>query len=157
MAIWIASDLTWSKHVLDRFGRANKLLGCVIRYSGEINKVRAPRTLHLSLVRSIFGYSSQVRSPKTVILIQCVERVQRRATKYIFNLPYLCSETYRERLVSLRLLPLSYWHAYLDLVFFFKAVNGLINVSNDVLPNVISQIRRTRSSGAWQRNFLPSS
>ena len=69
---------------------------------------------------------------------QRVERVQRRATKYILNLPYLCSETYRERLVSLNLLPLSYWHEYLDLVFFFKAVNGLVDVSHDVLPQVIS-------------------
>ena len=82
-----------------------------------------------------------------------VERVQRRATKYILNLPYLCSETYQERLVRLHLLPLSYWYEYLDLLFFFKAVNGLINVSSDVLPNAIPQ---TRSSSGNQTSFRPS-
>ena len=85
-----------------------------------------------------------------------MERVQRRATNYILNLPYLCSETYRERLVSLDLLPLSYWHEYLDLVFFFKAVNGLVDVSHDVLPEVISETRTTRSSSGNQISFRPA-
>ena len=94
LGIWIASDLTWSKHILDRCARANKLLGFIKRCSGEISDVRTRRTLYLSLVRSVFGYSSQVWSPQTVTLIQRMERVQRRATKYILNLLYLCSETY---------------------------------------------------------------
>ena len=156
LGIWIASNLTWSKQVLDRCARANKLLGFVKRCSGEISDVRTRRTLYLSLVRSVFGYSSQVWSPQTVTLIQRVERVQRRATKYILNLPYLCSETYRERLVSLGLLPLSYWHEYLDLVFFFKAVNGLVDVSHDVLPELISETRTTRSSSGNQISFRPA-
>ena len=63
------------------------------------------------------------------------------------------SETYRERFVSLGLLPLSYCHEYLDLAFFFKAVNLLINVSNDVHPNVISQTRSTRSSSGKKLPF----
>ena len=108
LGFWITSDLTWSKHVLNRCAWANKLLGYVKRCSEEISNVRARRTLYLSLVRSVFGYLSQVWSPQTVILMQRVERVQRRATKYILNLPYLCSETYQERLVRLHRLPLSY-------------------------------------------------
>ena len=145
LGIWIASDLTWSKHVLNRCARANKLLGYVKRCSGEISNVRARRSLYLYLVRSVFGYSSQVWSPQTVILMQRVERVQS-----------LCSETYQERLVRLHLLPLSYWHEYLDLLFFFKAVNGLINVSSDVLPNAIPQTRTIRSSSGNQTSFRPS-
>ena len=118
--------------------------------------MRTRRTLYLSLVRSVFGHSSQVWSPQTVTLVQRVERVQRRATKYILNLPYLCSETNRQRLASLGLLPLSYWHEYLDLVFFFKAVNDLVDVSHDVLPEVISQTRTTRSSSGKQISFRPA-
>ena len=62
----------------------------------------------------------------------------------------------RERLVSLGLLTLSYWHEYLDLVFFFKAVNGLVDVSHDVLPEVISETRTTRSSSGNQISFRPA-
>ncbi|CAB4033140.1 Hypothetical predicted protein, partial [Paramuricea clavata] len=50
LGIWIASDLTWSKHILDRCARANKLLGFIKRCSGEISNARTSRTLYLSLV-----------------------------------------------------------------------------------------------------------
>ena len=139
-----ASNQTWSKHILDHCARADKRLGHVKRCSEEISNVRARRTLYLSLVRSVFGYSSQVWSPQTVILMQRVE------------LAYLCNETYQEQINSLHLLPLSYWHEYLDILFFFKEVNGLIDMSNDVLPNAIPQTKTTRPSSGNQTSFRPS-
>ena len=39
---------------------------------------------------------------------------------------------------------MSYWHEYLDLVFFFKAINGLIVISPDVLPQPIIPKKVTR-------------
>ncbi len=63
----------------------------------------------------------------------------------MLNLPYLCSETYRERLMMLELIPKCYWHEYLDLVFFFKAINGLVHNSEDVLPQMVNPTRATRS------------
>ncbi len=111
--------------------------------------------LYLSLIRSAFGYSSQVWSPQSITLIHRAERVQRRATKFILNLPHLCSETYRERLISLGLLPISYWREYLDLMFFYKAVSGLVDVAHDVLPELITQTRTTRSSANYQISFRP--
>ena len=89
LGIWIASELTWCKHVLDQCARANKLLGFVKRCSEEKSDMRTRQTLYLSLVRSVFGYSSQVLLPQTVTLIQRVEWVQSRATKYILILLYL--------------------------------------------------------------------
>ncbi len=153
LGIWITSDLTWSKHVLDQCARANKLLGFLKRSCGEIPNVKTRRTLYLSLVRSAFGYSSQVWSPQSITLIHRAEGVQRRATKFILNLPHLCSETYRERLISVRLLPISYWHEYFDLMFFYKAVNGLVDVAHDVLPELITQTRTTRSTANNQISF----
>ena len=43
----------------------------------------------------------------------------------------MCSESYRDRLITLELMPLSYWHEYMDLVFFYKAINGLV-ISEDI-------------------------
>ena len=37
-------------------------------------------------------------------LIRQTERVKRRASKFILNLPYLCDESYRDRLISLELI-----------------------------------------------------
>ena len=36
--------------------------------------------------------------------------------------------------MSINLLPVSYWHEYLDLMFFFKAINGSITVPKEILP-----------------------
>ena len=155
LGIWVASDLTWTKHVLERCAKANKLLGFVRRSGGEISNSRTRRKLYLSVVRPVFGYASQVWSPQTIGLIRRIERVQRRASKYILNLPYLCDESYRDRLISLKLIPLSYWHEYMDLVFFFQAVNGLIDVSKDVLPQPIIPTRVTRSSSTTELLFRP--
>ena len=55
-------------------------------------------------------------------------------------------ETYKERLISLDLLPISYWHEFLDLMFFFKAISRFVLVSSDVLPEQINLSRVTRSS-----------
>ena len=35
--------------------------------------------------------------------------------------------SYRDRLIKLRLLPLNYWLEYLDLVFFYKCLNNLVD------------------------------
>lgn len=49
--------------------------------------------------------------------------------------------TYKERLLLTNLIPISYWHEFLDIVFFFKAINGLIYIENDVL-SVMSEATR---------------
>ena len=61
---------------------------------------------HNNLVRSHLGYAKQVWIPQSIDLIRKLERVQRRATKYILDLPFICdqTETYRDRLTKLNLI-----------------------------------------------------
>jgi hypothetical protein len=81
-------------------------------------------------------------APQTVELVKRVERVQRRATKYILNVPFIFDTEYRERLLATSFLPLSYWHEYLDVVFFYKANHGIFNVDKKILPFPQTQGRR---------------
>ena len=95
------------------------------------------------------GYATQIWAPQTIELIKRVERVQRRATKYILNLPYHCEVTYEDRLQATNLLPVSFWHEYLDLTFFFKMVNGMVCVSEEIIPErklACKRITRTISN-----------
>ena len=94
------------------------------------------RAIYLALVCAHLGYATQVWAPQSIGLIKKVERVQRRASKYILDLPFLTSFSYQERLIKADLLPISYWHEYLDIIFFFKVVNGLIGVNPDVIPTL---------------------
>ena len=79
--------------------------------------------LYKSLVRPQLEYASQVWSPYTKGKIKALERVQRRATKFILK----CDLTYPERLAKLGLLPLEFRREVLDLCLFFKCLNGYID------------------------------
>ena len=57
--------------------------------------------------------------------------------------------------MMLELIPICYWHEYLDLVFFFKATNGLVHISEDVLPQMVNPTRATRSSSLNSISFRP--
>lgn len=146
LGVSISSDLTWSKQVNEQCAKANKLPGFVYRSSRDIKNINTRRTLYLAIVRPHLGYATQVWSPQTIGLIRQVERVQRRATKYILKLPFRCDAEYKDRLKLAELLPISYWHEMLDIIFFFKAINGLIQVDSEVLPVVRDTGRATRSS-----------
>ena len=72
-------------------------------------------------------------------LILEVEKIQRRATRFILSLPFRSETSYQERLLKTGLLPLSYWHEYLDLVYLFKAIK-----LNDSQISIVSNDRITR-------------
>ena len=82
------------------------------------------------MVRSHLIYCSPVWCPRLIKDIQLLERVQRRATKYILN---DFTSDYRDRLISLELLPLMMFYELLDIMFFvksFKTPNDCFNISN---------------------------
>ena len=123
----------------DQCGRSNRILGFVRRNTRSIKNASLRRVIYLTLVRSHLGYATQVWAPLSKELIRRIERIQCRATKYIPNLPFLCETSYKDRLIKLALLPVSYWREYLD-IYFFKSVTGLVKVNLTVIPT-----RRTLS------------
>ena len=56
----------------------------------------------------------------------------------MLKLPFLFRESYRERLITLKLMPLCYWHEYLDLVLFYKAVTGQVGLYQAYYRNKLS-------------------
>ena len=145
LGVWISSDLTFNKHINEQCAQANKMLGYIRRNTRTINNVKTRKTIHLALVRSHLGYATQVWTPQSIELLLQIEKPQRRATKYILNLPFISSVSYNSRLRTLHLLPICYWHEYIDMVHFFKIVNGL--TSSSFLFHA-KTARRTRSSSS---------
>ena len=129
------------------------MLGFVRRNTRSIKSASVRRVIYLTLVRSHLDYASQVWAPQSKELIRKTEWIQHRATKYIFNLPFLCEESYKDRLIKLDLLPVSYWHEYLDMVFFFKSVTGLVKVNPTVIPTRRVLSRETRSSSKTRNSI----
>ena len=83
------------------------------------------------------------------------ESIQRRATKFILCLPFLTNISYKERLMSVNLLPVCYWHELLDLVYFYKATHNMIHLDPSVVPFVRECTRRTRISVPSSQSFVP--
>jgi len=79
------------------------------------------KKLYLSSVRSHLIYCSQVWWPCLLKDIKNLERVQRRATSFILQHSSL---TYRERLITLELLPLSLWLELHDVLFLVKQMKN---------------------------------
>ena len=102
LGILLSSNLTWDHHYNLILGKAYKTLG-LIRRTFSTTLVPIKKKLYISLIRSQLLYCSQVWRPYKMKDILLLERVQRRATKYILN-DYVSS--YKSRLLNLKLLPL---------------------------------------------------
>ena len=104
----------------------------------DVKNLSTRRTLYLAVARPSLGYATQVLSPQSIDLIKRTECIQRHATKF------MCSETYKERLVLSNLTPISNWLEYLD-VLFFKFINNHIVISENTIPTRLKPSRPTRS------------
>ena len=134
LGVIVTEDLKWTTNVRDVSSKANRMLGYVKRASYDMREPKSRKILYLALVRSKLGYCSQVWAPQTVGDILSLERIQRRATKFILSLPFRTEITYVQRLCRLNLVPLTYWHEYLDLMFLFK------HITEKSDPNIVIKI-----------------
>ena len=101
LGVWTSPSLPLSKHVADLCAKTTKMLGYARRSSLHIKSISVHRTLYLSLVRSKLCYASQVRTPQSVEPMEHMERIQRRTTKFIFDLlfiDFICDVSYSVRL-----------------------------------------------------------
>lgn len=121
LGVMISSDLTFTTHLDYIVGRAYRVLGLLRRTFRMSANVNEKRLLYISLVRSQLMYCSSIWHPYLVKEIVRLERVQRRATKYILN-DY--RSDYKSRLVSLNLLPLMYILELNDVMFCVKSLQS---------------------------------
>ena len=104
LGVYIVDNLTWNKQVNEQCAKASRLLGYVRRNTRLVKSTTVRRSAYLTLVRFHLGYATEVWTPQSKDLIRKLERVQRRATKYILNLPFICDQTYRDRITKLNYL-----------------------------------------------------
>ena len=83
--------------------------------------------------------SSRRAISSSLCFIVVVDKKKNKAI--ILALPFRTDESYKSRLVTLKLLPLCYWHEYLDILFLFKCAHGLIK--SDILPEQIDSLTTT--------------
>ena len=119
-----------TKHVSERCAKAKS---CLVPSGEAVEKLPTQRLAIccISVFPPVLSYSSQVWSHQTIGLIKHTKEIH------------------------LDLILLSYWHEYMDLLFFFEAINGLVDVSENVLPKLIIPSGVARSSSTTQLLFRP--
>ena len=103
LGIFMNSALPWSDHYSCIISKAYRELSVFHWSFNPFNSSSTKKTLYTTLVCSHLIYCSPVWCPRFIKDIQLLERVQRRATKYILN---DFTSDYKDRLISLELLPL---------------------------------------------------
>ena len=117
-------SLSWNSHTDMITAKANRMLGLIKRTCKDLKDTATLKTLFCSLVRSNLEYCSVVWSPFTKRNIEKLERIQRRATKFILK----SNDQYDIRLRELKLLTLEQRRFSFDVTFLFKALNGYMDV-----------------------------
>ena len=85
LGVIVNNTLSWEKHVNSVAAKANQLLGLLKRTCPLLTDVSVRRTLYPSLVKSQLCFVTQVWSPSQHYLKAKIERVQRRATRWILR------------------------------------------------------------------------
>ena len=112
------------------------MLGMILKtlhYSCEKLQHQTFTLPHTSAISSC-AHASQVWSPQTITM--CMELEQRRATKFVLGLPFKRNTPYKTRLPSPKMLPLCYWHEYLDIPSLCKCAHGFIKT--DIAPEQVA-------------------
>ena len=117
LGVIVTNNLSWSLHYGKLCQKAYNALHLIKRSLPESAPVYLKKQLYISLVRSHLSYCPQIWKPQYVKDISCLERIQRRSTKYILN-DY--STDYKSRLQTLHLLPIALWLDLHDLLFLVK-------------------------------------
>lgn len=121
LGILVNGSLSWSAHINQICSKAYRSFHIIKRNIPPISSINLRKQLYLSLVRSHLTYCSQLWRPHLFKDIKNLEKVQRRASKFILH-DY--SSNYRTRLLSLNLLPLSYWLELQDILFLVKSLQN---------------------------------
>ena len=119
LGVWITSDLTWSQHISHILSSAYSSLNLIRRVVHYSCSITIKRSLYLTLVRSHLIYCSPIWRPQLKKDIVKLEKLQRRATKFITS----SDLDYKSRLIDSKLLPLSLWLEAQDVLFLIKLMN----------------------------------
>ena len=128
LGVTSTTSMTSKNHILNSLFKAQCMSGLVKRTLGFNAPVAIKLQLYLSHGRSILEYCTSLWSPYQVKEITHRERVHRQVTKCILN-EYSSDVSYRDRCLTLGILPLCYRSEILDLCFPFQCLPGEIDIN----------------------------
>jgi endonuclease/exonuclease/phosphatase family metal-dependent hydrolase len=131
LGVMVNSPLEWNEQCDQIYSRANQKLGLMKRTCHFVYDQTRRRILYMALVRSQFEHCSVIWRPLTKTKTTKLENLQKRAIKWILfeeNISYASITSYIQKCRHLNILPLAVRFDFLDILFFYKVVTGLVPV-----------------------------
>jgi hypothetical protein len=125
LGISVTCNMNWKPHINHMICKANRILGLIRHTCHDINDPLTRKILYLAHVRPILEYGSEIWNPQEKGLISSIEKVQRRATRFILR----SSAPYEERLNELNLLSLDNRRKFKDNILLFKGLQSMTFIS----------------------------
>ena len=122
LGLTVTSKLSWNQHIILTVSKADKMLGLLRGTCSLLTNRDARRTLYLHLMKSQMCYATEIWSPFQSTFKINLERIQRRATRWILQVKI---EEPPTKIVCWLLIFCPYVTREIkDLTFFFKAMYG---------------------------------
>ena len=130
LGVLVTSNFDWAEQCEKVLSKANQKLGMSRRNCHFVIDENRIRVLYLTLVRSQFEHCSVIWRPVAKTLINKFESLQKRAIKWILQEEYMSysPESYILKCKQLNIMPIADRFNFLDLIFFFKVIKGLVPV-----------------------------
>jgi hypothetical protein len=160
LGITVSSNLRWTQHINQIITKAHQRLGLIIRTLGYDAPQKAKQNAYVAMVRSVLEYGSSIWSPVDKDTLKRIEKIQRKATNFITNNPYITKpnyKTYKERLLETNLLPLSYRREINDLALLCKSMahDSPLEIEDYIKFNTREEGARTRLVTQAQTFTIP--
>ena len=130
LGVMVTSTFNWTEQCNKVLSKANQKVGMCRRNCSFLADENRRRVLYLTLIRSQFEHCSVIWRPVTKTQLSKFENLQKRVIKWILQEEFLSYShtTYIHKCRQLKIMPLEDRFDFLDLIFFFKIVKGLIKV-----------------------------
>ena len=130
LGVMVTSNFDWTEQCAKVLSKANQKLGMCRRNCHFVIDENRRRVLYFTLVRSQFEHCSVIWRPVTKTMIEKFESLQKRSIKWILREEYVSysSEVYVQKCKQLNIMPIADRFEFLDLIFFYKVVKGLVPV-----------------------------
>ncbi len=136
----ITNDLDWGEHITNITNKASRSLGFLNR-NLHVKSRNIKEKAYLSLVRPQLEYATTVWDPYHQNQIDKVEKVQRRAARFVTN-QYSQRQSVTDMLEELKWKSLQQRRKEARLIMFYKIVNDMVAIDKD--QHLTKPLRRSR-------------
>jgi hypothetical protein len=144
LGVTLANDLRWNVHVSNVANKASKTLG-FIRRNLKIGSIKTKEKAYNAIVRPTLEYACQVWDPHTMEDKYTLEKVQRRAARWVVN-RHRQTSSVQEMYEQLHWTPLEERRRQARLATYYKLHHGEISIESSHTPPLYSHDYKTRNS-----------